>query len=59
MGSEAFRREISDKEIAYRLGTPRQIVSKWRKRFHSMGLLGLQDEPRGGRPESFPPGSGY
>lgn len=43
-------------EIASRLDTPRQIVSKWRKRYYEMGLLGLQDIPRGGRPSSFPPG---
>jgi len=30
-------------EIASRLDTPRQIVSKWRKRYYEMGLLGLQD----------------
>ncbi len=35
-------------EIASRLDTPRQIVSKWRKRFYEGGLQGLQDQPRGG-----------
>lgn len=43
-------------EIASRLDTPRQIVSKWRKRFYYERLVGLQDQPRGGRPGSFPPG---
>ena len=43
-------------EIASRLDTPRQIVSKWRRRFFEERLLGLQDQPRGGRPGSFPPG---
>ena len=42
-------------EIASRLDIPRQIVSKWRKRFYHERLLGLQDQPRGGRPGSFPP----
>lgn len=44
-------------EIAFRLNTPRQIVSKWHKRFYCQRLIGLQDEPRGGRPGSFSPGS--
>ena len=43
-------------QIASRLDTPRQIVSKWRKRYYEMGLVGLQDIPRGGRPSSFSPG---
>jgi len=42
-------------EIAFRLNTPRQIVSKWRKRFYYERLMGLQDQPRGGRPGSFSP----
>jgi len=44
-------------EIAGRLDTLRQIVSKWRKRFYEEGLQGLQDLPRGGRPGSFSPNS--
>lgn len=46
---------LDNDEIADRLDTPRQIVSKWRKRFYEEGLHGLQDLPRGGRPGSFPP----
>ena len=42
-------------EIASRLDTPRQIVSKWRKRFFYDRLMGLQDQPRGGRPGASPP----
>lgn len=42
-------------EIALRLDTPRQIVGKWRKRFFQDRLLGLQDQPRGGRPGCFSP----
>lgn len=45
----------SNDEIALRLDTPRQIVSKWRKRFFQDRLLGLQDQPRGGRPGCFSP----
>ena len=50
-------RGYSNDEIAFRLNTPRQIVSKWHKRFYYERLIGLQDEPRGGRPGSFSPGS--
>ena len=42
-------------EIAFRLNTPRQVVSKWHKRFYCQRLMGLQDEPRGERPGSFSP----
>ena len=45
----------SNEEIAFRLNTPRQIVSKWHKRFYYDRLMGLQDEPRGGRPGDFSP----
>ena len=47
----------SNDEIAFRLDTPRQIVSKWHKRFYYDRLMGLQDEPRGGRPGDFSPSS--
>ena len=47
----------SNDEIAFRLNTPRQIVSKWHKRFYYQRLMGLQDEPRGGRPGVFSPSS--
>lgn len=36
--------------IAERLDIPRQIASKWRKRFFEHRLAGLQDRPRRGRP---------
>lgn len=49
---------LDNDEIASRLDTPRQIVSKWRKRFYENGLQGLQDQPRGGRPGSFSPCGG-
>ena len=44
--------------IAARLDTPRQIVSKWRKRFSTGRLPGLAEQPRGGRPPRFSPQRG-
>ena len=41
--------------IAARLDTPRQIISKWRKRFFDQRLAGLEEEPRGGRAARFSP----
>jgi len=49
------RHALGNDEIAARLDTPRQVVSKWRKRFYDARLGGLTDLPRGGRPPSFPP----
>lgn len=46
---------LSNDTIAARLDTPRQVVSKWRKRFFQQRLAGLEDEARGGRPPVFPP----
>lgn len=46
---------LENKEIAARLDTSPQIVSKWRKRFFEQGLEGLEDAPRRGRPGSFSP----
>jgi hypothetical protein len=48
---------LSNEVIASRLDTPRQIVSKWRKRFCQARLPGLEDEPRGGRQARFSPQS--
>ena len=45
-------------QIAASLSVPRQIVSKWRKRFFEERLAGLEDEPRIGRPPVFPPRGG-
>ena len=47
--------DIDNDEIADRLDTRREIVSKWRKRFFEEGLVGLDERPRGGRPSAFPP----
>jgi transposase len=46
---------LSNKEIGQRLQLPRQIVSKWRKRFFEQRLAGLQERPRRGRPRGFSP----
>ena len=48
---------LSNDVISSRLDTPRQIVSKWRKRFCLARLPGLESEPRGGRKACFPPQS--
>ena len=42
-------------EIARRIDTPAQIVSKWRKRFFEDGLAGLAERSRTGRRPGFPP----
>ena len=46
---------LDNDEIAARLDTRREIVSKWRKRFYLQGLVGLEERPRGGRPPIFSP----
>jgi len=46
---------LSNDLIAARLETPRQIVSKWRKRFALARLPGLEAQPRGGRKARFSP----
>jgi transposase len=48
---------LDNDQIALRLDTPRQIVSKWRKRFFEEGMGGLEELPRHGRPAGFPPQS--
>ncbi len=46
---------MDNKTIGERLSLPRQVVSKWRKRFFEEGLAGLEDRPRPGRPPVFSP----
>lgn len=43
---------LRNDQIAARLDIPRQIVSKWRKRFFEKRLAGLEEQPRGAL---FPP----
>lgn len=46
---------LGNDEIAARVDTPRQMVSKWRKRFFQERFRGLEERPRGGRPARFSP----
>ena len=46
---------LGNDRIAARLDMPRQIVSKWRQRFYSQRLSGLEEQSRGGRPARFSP----
>jgi transposase len=42
-------------QIAAELGTSKDTVGLWRRRFARAGLAGLQDAPRPGRPPVFSP----
>jgi len=46
---------MENEEISERLDVPREIVSKWRKRFFHERVDGLDDRPGRGRPRSFSP----
>ncbi len=48
---------LDNDDIAARLDTPRQIVSKWRKRFCRERIPGLEERSRIGRPALFSPQS--
>ena len=49
---------LRNDEVAERLGTFRETVSRWRKRYFLEGETGLLDRPRSGRPGSFSPSGG-
>jgi len=51
-------RGMENEEIASRLNAPREVVSKWRKRFFEERLPGLDERSRRGRPSVFPPRAG-
>ena len=46
---------LDNDQIGSQVSLPRQIVSKWRKRFFVERLAGLESLPRSGRPPSFSP----
>jgi hypothetical protein len=46
---------LDNDQIGSQVSLPRQIVSKWRKRFFEERLPGLENLPRSGRPPSFSP----
>ncbi len=48
-------RGLRNDQIAERLNSRREIVSKWRKRFFEQRLDGLEERDRSGRKRIFPP----
>jgi FixJ family two-component response regulator len=42
-------------QIAQEFGCSKDTVALWRRRFAALGLAGLQDAPRPGRPPAFSP----
>jgi hypothetical protein len=46
---------MGNDEIAARLATRREVVSRWRQRFFKERMAGLQERVRPGRPRVFPP----
>jgi len=46
--------DVTNVDIARRVGVVVDTVSKWRKRFAVEGLVGLKDRHRSGRPRRFP-----
>ncbi|MGW2586097.1 IS630 family transposase [Streptomyces virginiae] len=50
VGEDGF--PVSTAAVADRIGTTRETVGKWRRRFLKDRLAGLEDEPRPGRPRT-------
>ncbi len=46
---------MENEQISQVLGVRREVVSRWRKRFHYQRVDGLDDRPGRGRPRSFSP----
>lgn len=46
---------MKNEQISQLLDVPRQIVTKWRKRFYYERVDGLDDQPGRGRPRFFSP----
>lgn len=49
---------LDNDDIAARLNTRPEVVSKWRKRFFEEALAGLEERPRRGGPARFSPQPG-
>lgn len=50
---------VTTKEIARRLRTSPGAVRRWLKRWGELGMEGLKDRPRPGRPPAFSPSRGH
>ena len=48
---------LNNDQIAERLDSRREVVGRWRKRFFTDRLQGLEERLRPGRPRTFPPRS--
>lgn len=46
---------VAIRQIGPRVGVSRTIVRDWLDRFRTLGLAGLRDRPRSGRPRTFSP----
>ena len=46
---------LNNDEIAARLDSRREVVGRWRKRFFTDRLQGLEEQARPGRPRTFLP----
>src|SRR5215211_7364156 len=46
---------LSNVEIAARLDSVPEVVGRWRSRFATERMAGLEDRARSGRPRRFPP----